>query len=96
MSAGSIYDNNQGADPQIIDEGVLRILEDLAAKVDKEGQKATTQITRSYQHNLSRRIPEMVGGAPGRSIIDVGRGLLGRKDPPQTSPDNGLRKPLRT
>jgi hypothetical protein len=81
MPAGSIYDNNPGAAPHIVDDRVLGILQDLADKIDKEGQKATTQLTKSYQHSLSQRIPEAVWGSQGRSIIDVGRGFLGRKDP---------------
>jgi hypothetical protein len=73
------YDGN-GADPQIIDEGVKRLLENFAAKIDKEGQKATAQLARRYEHSLSQRIPEIVWGTPGRDVIDVQRGLLGRAD----------------
>jgi hypothetical protein len=58
----------------------LRILEELGINVEKEAQKATTQITKSYQQSVSQRIPEVVWGSQGKSIIDVARGLLGRKD----------------
>jgi hypothetical protein len=86
MTAGSIYDNGtdprvQEQEPQIIDSNILRILKDFAHKMEHEGDKATAEIAKRYGHNLSQRIPEVVWGSPGRSIIDVGRGFLGRKNP---------------
>jgi hypothetical protein len=82
------YDSRNGSDPQvgeqdppIIDSKVRRIVEEFAHKIDKEGQKATTQIAKSYQHNLSQRIPEIRFGTPGSSAIEARRGFLGRKNP---------------
>jgi hypothetical protein len=72
--------NGREQAPPISDSKALRILEELAAKIENEAQQATTQITKSYQHDLSQRIPEAFWNSQGKSIIDVGRGLLGRKD----------------
>jgi hypothetical protein len=88
MPARSISGSNNGTAPQdheqmppVIDSNALRLLEELAAKIDKEGQKTTTQLAKSYQRGLSQRIQDLVGGTSSKSIIDVGRGILGRKDP---------------
>jgi hypothetical protein len=87
MTAGSIYDFNNGTEPQgqeqappIIDSKVVRILEEFAHKVEREGDKATKQLARRYGHNLSQRIPDIAWGTPGRDVIAVQRGVLGRRD----------------
>jgi hypothetical protein len=73
--------NGREQEPQIVDEGVMKTLLDFAHKMEQEGNKATAEIAKRYGHNLSQRIPEVVWGTSGRSIIDVGRGFLGRKNP---------------
>jgi hypothetical protein len=88
MTAGSIYDFNNGTEPQtrvqappIIDSSIVRILEEFAHKVEKEGDKATAKLAKQYGHNLSQRTPEIRWGTPGSSAIEVRRGFLGRKNP---------------
>jgi hypothetical protein len=91
MPAGSFYDDNQGADPQIVDEGVMKTLLEFANRMAKEGDKTTAEIARHYGHNLSQRTPEIRWGTPGRSIIDVQRGFLGRKDPTDVARQNAAK-----
>jgi hypothetical protein len=88
MTAGSIYDFNNGTEPQgreqappIIESKVVRILEEFAHKVEKEGDKATAKLARQYGHSLSQRTPEIRFGTPGSSAIEARRGFLGRKNP---------------
>ena len=75
------YDSGNGTDPHIIDDRILRILEEFVHKVEREGDKATKQLAKRYGQTLSQRTPEIRWGTPGRSVIDVQRGFLGRKNP---------------
>jgi hypothetical protein len=88
MTAGSIYDFNNGTEPQsreqappIIDEEVMKTLLDFANRMAREGDKTTTKLAKRYGHNLSQRTPELRWGTPGSSPIHARRGFLGRKNP---------------